>query len=99
MVNIYSFMGFCDNIIYAMGPNNNIWLTEAAKMDIHGYDMLDGGNFALFWIIKGVMLWVCMGHGDSMKNWRCCTRERFGKNAPFALACRAVGGVIAFPST
>ena len=53
-------------------------------MDTNGCDMLNDGNFALFWTMGGVM----GPHGDKMKNWRFCSYRKFGiKQSPFALAC------------
>ena len=41
---------FCDNIniMCTAGPNNNLSLIEAARMDANGCDMLNDSNPALF---------------------------------------------------
>ena len=31
-----------------VGPNDNLWLTEATGMDMNGCDMPNDSNFALF---------------------------------------------------
>ena len=43
-----------------VGPNDNLWLTEATGMDTNGCDMPNDSNFALFFGQQGV-LWVRMG--------------------------------------
>ena len=69
-----------------MGPNDNLWLTEAIGMDTNGCNMSsDSINFALFWAIGGVV----GPHGVNMKNWRCCSYGNFGdKNHHFHLSAK-----------
>ena len=55
MVNLYSYLRFCDNIMCTMGSNNNLWLIEAARMDVRSFDMLNDGNFTLFTEMGGVV--------------------------------------------
>ena len=47
-VNLYSYLRFCDNIMCTVGPNNNLWLIEANRMDVNGFDVLNDGNFTVF---------------------------------------------------
>ena len=65
-----------------VGPNDNMWLTEATGMDVNGFDMLNDGNFTLFWEMGGGV----GPHGGQMKNWRFCSYGNFGdKNHRFHL--------------
>ena len=65
-----------------VGPNDNLWLTEATGKDANGFDMLNDGNFALFSGNGGVV----GPHGGQMKNWRFCSYGNFGdKNHRFHL--------------
>ena len=65
-----------------VGPNDNLWLTEATEKDVNSYDTLNDGNFALFWTMGGVV----SPNGDIMKNWRFCSYGNFGdKNHRFHL--------------
>ena len=36
-----------------VGPNDNLWLTEATGIDANGCDMLNAGNFSHIWTIGG----------------------------------------------
>ena len=45
----------CDNVMRTVDPNNNIWLTEATRMDGNDSGMLNDGTFALFWTIGGIV--------------------------------------------
>ena len=66
-----------------VGPNDNLWLTEATRMDTNGCDMPNDSNFALFWTTGDVVGL----HGGKMKNWRFCRYGNFGnKNHPFHLS-------------
>ena len=56
MVNLYSYLGFCDNNMCIIGPNSMFWLREATVMDGNGSDMLNDGNFAPF-----LDNWGCYG--------------------------------------
>ena len=47
-----------------VGPNDNLWLTEATRMVTNGCDMPNDSNFALFWTMGGVVA----PHGGKMKN-------------------------------
>ena len=38
-----------------VGPNDNLWLTEATGMDANGFDMLNDGNFTLCRELGGVV--------------------------------------------
>ena len=63
IINLYSYLRFCGNIKYTAGPNDNLWLTEATRVDINGFEMLNDGNFALF-----QEMGVVVGpHGGEMK--------------------------------
>ena len=55
-VNLYSYLEFCGNIMFTLGPNNNLWLTEATGMDKNGCDMLNDSKFAFF-----LDNWGCRG--------------------------------------
>ena len=59
-----------------MGPNNNLWLTEAIGMDTNGCGMPNDSNFALFWSMGGFV----GPHGGKMKNWRFCSYGNLGEN-------------------
>ena len=49
-------------------------------MDANGSDMLNNGNFALFWTIEGIV----SPRGGKIKNWRFGSYGHFGdKNAVF----------------
>ena len=37
------------------GPNDTLWLTEAAGKDVNGFDVLNDGKFALFLRNGGVV--------------------------------------------
>ena len=62
-VNLYSYLRFCGNIMCTAGPNENLWLTKATRMDTNGCDMPNDSNCAFFGQ-RGV-LWVRMG-----PNWK-----------------------------
>ena len=47
MVNLYSYLRFCGNIICTAGPTDNFRLPEATGMDTNGCDMPNDSNFAL----------------------------------------------------
>ena len=47
-VDLYSYLRFCGNIMCTAGPNNNLRVTEATRIDVSGFDMLNDGNSALF---------------------------------------------------
>ena len=64
-VNLYSYLRFCDNIMCTAGPNDNLWLTKATRMDTNGCDMSNDSNRALFWTVGGAVA----PHGGKMKNW------------------------------
>jgi hypothetical protein len=55
-VNLYRYLKFCGNIMFTLGPNNNLWLTEATGMDTNGCDMLNDSKFAFF-----LDNWGCRG--------------------------------------
>ena len=55
MVNLYSYLGFCDNNMCIIGPNSMFWLREATVMDGNGGGMLNDGSFAPFWTTGDVM--------------------------------------------
>ena len=68
--------------MYAMGPNNNLWLSEAIGMDATDCGMPNDSNIALFgqWGVS----WVRMG--AKLKNSRFCSYGNFGdKNQRFHL--------------
>ena len=48
MVNLYNYLRFCGSIMCTAGPNDNLWLTKATRMDKRGCDMPYGSNFTLF---------------------------------------------------
>ena len=79
---LYSCLRFCGNIMCTAGPNKNLWLTKATRMDIYGYDMPNDSNFALYF-----GQWGCCGSAwGGMKNWRFCSYGNFGdKNHRFHL--------------
>ena len=52
-VNLDSYLRFCGNIMCTVGPNDNLWLTEATGMDTNGCDMPNDSNFALVLDNKG----------------------------------------------
>ena len=54
-------------------PNNNLWSTEATRMDANGCDMLNSGNFVLFWTTGGFV----SPHGNTNKNPKCCSYVDF----------------------
>ena len=51
------------------GPDNNLYVTEAAGMGTYGCDMPDDNNFYLFWAIGDVV----GPHWANMKNCRFCS--------------------------
>ena len=58
-VDLYNYLRFYDNVICTASRNKNFRLTEATRMDAHGFVMLNDGNFALFRTMG--VLWVHMG--------------------------------------
>ena len=64
MVNLYTYLRFCGNIMWTAGPNDNLWLTEATGMDMNGCVMPNDNHFALFRAIGGLV----GPHGDKTKN-------------------------------
>ena len=73
-VNLYSYLKACGNIMFTLGPNNNLWLTEATGTDTNGCDMLNDSRFAFFGTIGAVM----GPHGGKIKNWRFRSYGIFG---------------------
>ena len=66
MANLYNYLRFCGNIMCTAGLNEIFWLQVATGMDANGFGMLNDGNFALFWAIRGAV----GPHGGNMKTWR-----------------------------
>ena len=64
-VNLCSYLRFCGNIMCTAGPNGNLWLTKATRMDTNGSDMSNGSNRALFRTVGGTV----GPHGGRLKNW------------------------------
>ena len=81
-VNLYNYLRFCGNGMCTVGPNSNLWLTEATGMDTNGSDVLNDDDFTPFLDNGGVIgpYWC------KTKNWRFGNYGNFGdKNHHFHL--------------
>ena len=58
-VSLYSYLRFCGNIMCITGPNMNLRLTKATRMDINGCGMPNDSSRSLFG--QWGVLWVHMG--------------------------------------
>ena len=67
-VNLYSYLRFCGNIMCTVGPNNNLWLTEATGMNTNGSDVLNGDDFAPFLDNEGCC-WSTLGQNEELEIW------------------------------
>ena len=92
MANLYFYLRFCGSIMYTAGLSSTLWLTEATGINVNGYNMLDNGNFALFWTTGGVV----DPHRDTTKSWLFWDYGNFGDKNTLFLDCWAVRGAIAF---
>ena len=83
-VDLYSYLRFCGKITCTAGPNTNLRLAEATRMNANGFDMLNDDDFALFWTMGSVVGL----RGGNTKNWRFRSYGNFGEKRRFHLPAK-----------
>ena len=55
-INLFSYLGFWNEKLTTVGPNNHLWSVAMARLDGDGSKMVNSNNIALFWHYR-----VCCG--------------------------------------